>query len=342
MNPFHPALSRTLLPLFTEKFFHSRTRQTQWIALSTSAMIKQEPEKPRLEVEHRLMLAEGWTDYELLDTGDGLKRERWGDTILVRPDPQIIWPRQAESRWQEWDGYYHRSDTGGGRWEFRRPLPESWTMQYGELTLKIRPTDFKHTGLFPEQAVNWDWSAKKIRARKLQTNDVSVLNLFGYTGAATLASAAAGASVCHVDASKGVVQWCRENAALSKLNDSPIRYIADDCLKFTAREARRGRHYDGIILDPPAYGRGAAGEIWKIEEDLWPLLLECRALLSERPLFLIINSYASKLSPLLIGNLLTKLMAKHGGRVMVGELGLPSEREGIVLPCGICGRWESA
>ena len=182
---------------------------------------------------------------------------------------------------------------------------------------------------------------KKIRARKLETSDVSVLNLFGYTGAATLASAAAGASVCHVDASKGVVQWCRENAALSKLNDAPIRYIADDCLKFTAREARRGRHYDGIILDPPAYGRGAAGEIWKIEEDLWPLLLECRALLSERPLFLIINSYASKLSPLLIGNLLTKLMAKHGGRVTVGELGLPSPREEIVLPCGICGRWES-
>ena len=283
----------------------------------------------------QLLLADGWQDYQLLDTGDGLKLERWGEAVLVRPDPQIIWPQQ--SKWDKWDGWYHRSDTGGGRWEFRRALPESWTLGYGGLTFKIRPTDFKHTGLFPEQAVNWDWCAEKIRTAG---RDVSVLNLFGYTGAATVAAAAAGASVCHVDASKGVVQWCRENAALSGLSAAPIRYIADDCMKFVTREVRRGRRYDAIVMDPPAYGRGAAGEVWKLEEHLWPLLTECRALLSDRPLFLLINSYTSKLSPLVIGNLLTELMAKHGGNIAVGELGLPSQRNGLVLPCGICGRWE--
>ncbi len=290
----------------------------------------------------KLMLADGWKDYQLLDTGGGLKLERWGDAVLVRPDPQIIWPRESGGPWDQWDGHYHRSETGGGRWEFRRPLPESWTLGYGDLTFKIRPTDFKHTGLFPEQAVNWDWCARKISAARQAGREVSVLNLFGYTGAATLACAAAGASVCHVDASKGVVQWCRENAALSGLADAPMRYIADDCLKFTAREARRGRRYDAIILDPPAYGRGAAGEVWKLEEHLWPLLLECRQLLSERPLFMLINGYASKLSPLVLGNLLAKLMGQHGGAITVGELGLPSQRDGIVLPCGICGRWETA
>ena len=288
----------------------------------------------------QLLLAEGWTDYELLDTGGGLKRERWGDAVLVRPDPQILWPRESGGQWNQWDGYYHRSETGGGRWEFRRALPESWTMRYGQLTLKIRPTDFKHTGLFPEQAVNWDWTARKIAGARAAGREVSVLNLFGYTGAATVACAAAGAEVCHVDASKGVVQWCRDNAALSGLAAAPIRYITDDCLKFTAREARRGRRYDAIILDPPAYGRGAAGEVWKIEEDLWPLLVECRALLSEHPLFLLINSYASKLSPLVMGNMLAKLLPKHGGTITVGELGLPSQRDGLILPCGICGRWE--
>ena len=260
-----------------------------------------------------------------------------GEAVLVRPDPQIIWPQQ--SKWDKWDGWYHRSDTGGGRWEFRRALPESWTLRYGALTFKIRPTDFKHTGLFPEQAVNWDWCAEKIRTAG---REVSVLNLFGYTGAATVAAAAAGASVCHVDASKGVVQWCRENAALSGLTAAPIRYIADDCLKFVTREARRGRRYDAIVMDPPTYGRGAAGEVWKLEEHLWPLLTECRALLSDRPLFLLINSYTTKLSPLVIGNLLTELMGKHGGNITVGELGLPSQRHAMVLPCGIFGRWESS
>ena len=286
-----------------------------------------------------LIVADRWRDYALLDAGDGLKQERWGEFTLVRPDPQIIWPRSDGGKWDGWDGWYHRSETGGGRWEFRRVLPEFWTMGYGDLTFKIRPTDFKHTGLFPEQAVNWDWCAQKIRDAG---RTVSVLNLFGYTGAATAACAAAGAEVCHVDASKGVVQWCRDNAALSGLAVAPIRYITDDCLKFTAREARRGRRYDAIILDPPAYGRGAAGEVWKIEEHLWPLLVECRALLSERPLFLLINSYASKLSPLVLGNMLAKLLPKQGGNITVGELGLPSQRDGLVLPCGICGRWEVA
>ena len=284
----------------------------------------------------QLRLADRWEDYQLLDTGGGLKLERWGEAVLVRPDPQVIWPQRG-AKWSGWDGWYHRSETGGGRWEFRRTLPESWTLRYGALTFKIRPTDFKHTGLFPEQAVNWDWCAEKIRTAG---REVSVLNLFGYTGAATLAAAAAGASVCHVDASKGVVQWCRENAALSGLSAAPIRYIADDCLKFVTREARRGRRYDAIIMDPPTYGRGAAGEVWKLEEHLWPLLTECRALLSDHPLFLLINSYTTKLSPLVIGNLLTELMAKHGGNITVGELGLPSQRNALVLPCGIYGRWE--
>ena len=292
-----------------------------------------EPVSPSFS--QQLLLADRWQDYQLLDTGGGLKLERWGEAVLVRPDPQIIWPQQ--SKWDKWDGWYHRSDTGGGRWEFRRTLPESWALRYGALTFKIRPTDFKHTGLFPEQAVNWDWCAEKIRAAG---REVSVLNLFGYTGAATVAAAAAGASVCHVDASKGVVQWCRENAALSGLSAAPIRYIADDCLKFVTREVRRGRRYDAIVMDPPAYGRGAAGEVWKLEEHLWPLLTECRALLSDCPLFLLINSYTTKLSPLVIGNLLTELMAKHGGNITVGELGLPSQRNALVLPCGIYGRWE--
>ena len=304
-------------------------------------MTKPKPSPQQPGYTQQLMLADLWKDYQLLDTGGGLKLERWGDAVLVRPDPQIIWPRSDGGKWDGWDGWYHRSETGGGWWEFRRALQESWTIGYGDLAFKIRPTDFKHTGLFPEQAVNWDWCAQKISAARKAGREVSVLNLFGYTGAATVACAAAGAEVCHVDASKGVVQWCRDNAALSGLAAAPIRYITDDCLKFTAREARRGRRYDAIILDPPAYGRGAAGEVWKIEEDLWPLLVECRNLLGERPLFLLINSYAAKLSPLVLGNMLSKLFPQHGGTITAGELGLPSQRDGLILPCGICGRWEA-
>ncbi len=289
----------------------------------------------------QVLIADQWQDYQLIDTGGGLKLERWGEVVLVRPDPQIIWPKRGSQDWSGWDGYYHRSDTGGGRWEFRRPLPESWTIRYRNLTFKIRPTDFKHTGLFPEQAANWDWCSQKIIAARAAGREVSVLNLFGYTGAAAVACAAAGASVCHVDASKGVVQWCRDNAALSGLAAAPIRYIADDCLKFVARELKRGRRYDAIIMDPPAYGRGAAGEVWKLETHLWKLLIECRALLSEQPLFLLVNSYTSNLSSIVLDNLLTELMSKAGGRINVGELGLPSQRNEMILPCGIFGRWES-
>jgi 23S rRNA (cytosine1962-C5)-methyltransferase len=264
------------------------------------------------------LLADRWQDYQLLDTGAGMKLERWGDTVLVRPDPQIIWPKSAGREWNEWDGYYHRSDAGGGRWEFRKQLPESWTIRYGALKFKIRPTDFKHTGLFPEQAANWDWCSQKIRAARTAGREINVLNLFGYTGAATVACAAAGASVCHVDASKGMVHWCRENAALSGFADAPIRTIADDCMKFVAREARRGRRYDAIIMDPPAYGRGTSGEMWKIEDDLWKLLIECRTLLSGHPVFFLMNSYTSKLSPIVIGNLMNELLSGHGGKISVG------------------------
>jgi 23S rRNA (cytosine1962-C5)-methyltransferase len=252
------------------------------------------------------LLANHWTDYQLLDCGDGLKQERWGPYVLVRPDPQVLWPRHNQApgaRWENWDAFYHRSATGGGRWEFRQPLPEQWNIRYGplNLTFKIRPTGFKHTGLFPEQAVNWEWCAQKIRAAG---RPVHVLNLFGYTGAATCAAAAAGASVCHVDAAEGMVKWCRENAALSGLADASVRYIVDDCLKFVRREIRRGRRYDAIVMDPPTYGHGGGGELWKLEDHLWKLLGECRRVLSDRPLFFLINAYTARFSPTVVNNLL--------------------------------------
>jgi 23S rRNA (cytosine1962-C5)-methyltransferase len=291
-----------------------------------------------------LLTADRWRDYELMDCGEGLKQERWGKVTLVRPDPQIIWPRHGGAKsWEKWDGFYHRSEEGGGKWEFRKPLPEHWTIGYEPLglTFKIRPTSFKHTGLFPEQAVNWDWmSGQIVNAGAQSGREVSVLNLFGYTGAATVAAAKAGASVCHVDAAEGMVKWCRENAALSGLAEAPIRYIVDDCLKFARRELKRGRKYDAIVMDPPTYGRGSTGEMWRLEDHLWELLLECRALLSERPLFFLINAYTARLSPTVVANLLTELMSAHGGTVTAGEVGLPIKRDGKVLPCGIYGRWE--
>jgi 23S rRNA (cytosine1962-C5)-methyltransferase len=294
-----------------------------------------------------LIVADRWQDYQLLDCGDGLKQERWGAYTLVRPDPQIIWPRAdaagTDAKWDHWDGFYHRSETGGGKWEFRRPLPDHWTVRYPslKLTFKIHPTSFKHTGLFPEQAVNWEWLTAKIVRQVAQLGrPINVLNLFGYTGAATCAAAAAGASVCHVDAAEGMVKWCRENATLSGLADAPIRYIADDCLKFVRREFKRGRRYDAIIMDPPTYGRGSTGEMWKLEDHLWPLLTECRQLLSETPLFFLINAYTARLSPTVVGNLLATLLPDRG-TITAGEVGLPVQRDGKVLPCGIYGRWEA-
>ena len=292
-----------------------------------------------------LIVADRWRDYELLDCGDGLKQERWGSYTLVRPDPQIIWPRAGAApgaKWEKWDGFYHRSESGGGRWEFRRPLPDHWTIGYGGLTFKIHPTSFKHTGLFPEQAVNWDWAGAKIKAARQAGREVSVLNLFGYTGAATCAAAAAGANVCHVDAAEGMVKWCRENAALSGLSAAPIRYITDDCLKFARREIKRGRKYDAVIMDPPTYGRGSTGEMWRLEDHLWELLLECRALLSEQPLFFLINAYTARLSPTVVANLLSALFPGRDGRITAGEVGLPIKADGKTLPCGIYGRWEAA
>ena len=267
-----------------------------------------------------------------------MKLERWGQHVLARPDPQVIWPR-AGGEWKNWDAMYHRSDKGGGRWEHRRKIPASWTIQYGTLTFKIAPTGFKHTGLFPEQAVNWDWCGDHIRVAKSKGRAVSVLNLFGYTGAATVAAAAAGAEVCHVDAAKGMVEWCGENARLSGLGKAPIRYIVDDCMAYVRREIRRGRKYDALIMDPPSYGHGASGEVWKMESHLWMLLEECRKLLSEEPLFLLVNAYTTGLSPTSLGNVMTRLLKSTGGQLATGEVGLPITNGGLTLPCGIYGRW---
>lgn len=290
--------------------------------------------------------ADRWQEYQLLDCGEGMKQERWGGFTLVRPDPQIVWPRHGRapgSKWEGWDGYYHRSETGGGKWEFRRPLPESWTIKYDSLglTFKIKPTGFKHTGLFPEQAANWEWCSERIRVAKAKGREVSVLNLFGYTGAASCAAAAAGASVCHVDAAEGMVKWCRENAQLSGLNDKPIRYIVDDCLKFVEREKRRGRKYDAIIMDPPTYGRGSNGEMWRLEDSLWELLTACDGILTDQPVFFLINAYTARLSPTVAGNLLVELMGKRMGRIEAGEIGLPIRSDSKTLPCGIFARWSA-
>lgn len=297
-----------------------------------------------------IAIADRWHDYQLIDCGEGMKQERWGPYTLVRPDPQVLWPRHGAgapgtggSSWPDWDGFYHRSESGGGRWEFRNPLPEHWTIRYEALRLvfKIRPTSFKHTGLFPEQAVNWDWFSARIRGARAAGREVAVLNLFGYTGAATCAAAAAGASVCHVDAAEGMVRWCRENAALSGLSEAPIRYIADDCLKFVRREAKRGRRYDAIIMDPPTFGRGSTGEMWRLEDSLWELLAACRELLSDAPLFFLINAYTARLSPTVLANLLSELLGERRGAIGAGEVGLPALLGEKILPCGIYGRWES-
>lgn len=286
-----------------------------------------------------MWIADGWTEYEVLDTSSGEKLERWGDYILVRPDPQVIWntPRMAPE-WKHKNGHYHRSSKGGGQWEFFN-LPEQWEICYRDMTFHLKPFSFKHTGLFPEQAVNWDWAGGLIRDA---ARPVKVLNLFAYTGGATVACAKAGAAVAHVDASKGMVTWAKENAAASGLADAPIRYLVDDCVKFVEREIRRGNKYDGIIMDPPSYGRGPKGEIWKIEEKVFPLIQLCAKLLSDDPLFFLINSYTTGLQPAVLSYMMNlEIVKRFGGIVEADEIGLPVRGGGLVLPCGASGRWQA-
>lgn len=284
-----------------------------------------------------MWIADNWKDYEVLDTSGGEKLERWGDYVLVRPDPQVIWntPRTAKG-WKAKNGHYHRSAQGGGEWEFIN-LPGEWSIRYRELTFHLKPFSFKHTGLFPEQAVNWDWFGGLIRKAG---RPVKVLNLFAYTGGATLAAASAGASVTHVDASKGMVGWAKENAAASGLSDAPIRWLVDDCVKFVERELRRGNRYDGIIMDPPSYGRGPKGEIWKIEESIWPFIELTAQLLSDDPLFFLINSYTTGLQPAVLSYMLQSAVTPgRGGHTDAAEIGLPVSSNGLILPCGASGRW---
>lgn len=284
-----------------------------------------------------MWLADNWKDYELLDTSDGERLERWGNLILIRPDPQIIWKDvAAHPMWKRADGIYRRSSTGGGAWVKNR-LPESWNIRYGDLGFVLRPMGFKHTGLFPEQAANWDWFSGLIRNAN---RPIKVLNLFAYTGGATVAAAKAGASVVHVDAAKGMVAQAKENAALSGLESAPIRYIVDDCKKFVERELRRGNTYDGIIMDPPSYGRGPGGEVWKLEDNIDGLISLTSRLLSDNPLFFLVNSYTTGLSPMTMSYLLElKVRSRFGGVVESGELGLPVTETGAPLPCGASTRW---
>lgn len=283
--------------------------------------------------------ANNWNDYEVIDCSCGEKLERWGDYFLLRPDPQVIWQtKKTDPRWKTLHAHYHRSNKGGGEWEFF-DLPAQWSIRYRDLVFQLKPFNFKHTGLFPEQAVNWDWLREKIERAE---HPVNVLNLFAYTGGATIAAAAAGASVTHVDASKGMVGWAKENAASSGLSQAHIRWIVDDCAKFAEREIRRGKTYDAIIMDPPSYGRGPKGEVWKIEDAIYPLLQTCQKLLSRRPLFFLINSYTTGLQPAVLAYMLGTVMKPYGGRIDAQEIGLPVSTNGLVLPCGASGRWERA
>ena len=283
---------------------------------------------------YNMFLADQWEDFRVLDAGDGNKLERWKQVTLLRPDPQAVWPMQQHAA----DAVYLRSDTGGGHWEFQTQLPEQWTISYRDLTFLVRPTGFKHTGLFPEQAVNWDWMRGELdRWKTKNTRTPKVLNLFAYTGGATVACAASGAEVVHVDAAKGMVAWAKNNAEASGLGGAPIRYIVDDCVKFVKREIRRGSKYDGIIMDPPSYGRGPTGELWKIEDDLYPIVADCAALLSDTPAFFLINSYTTGLAPSVLKNVLR--VALPAGNAVSDEVGLPIERDSLTLPCGASGRW---
>ncbi len=286
-----------------------------------------------------MWISNDWKDYEVIDTSGGEKLERWGNYLLVRPDPQVIWntPKKHPG-WQTRNGHYHRSAKGGGEWEFFN-LPDEWNIQYKDLTFNLKPFSFKHTGLFPEQAVNWNWISSKI---KNAGRPIKVLNLFAYTGGATLAAAKAGAGVTHVDASKGMVTWAKENAAASGLTDAPIRWLVDDCAKFVEREIRRGNVYDAIIMDPPSYGRGPKGEIWKMEENIFPFIELTSGILSKSPLFFLINSYTTGLQPAVLSYMLqTVIVPKFGGQVQASEIGLPVSSNGLILPCGASGRWQS-
>ena len=284
-----------------------------------------------------MWVADNWKDYNVLDCSRGEKLERWGDYILVRPDPQVIWDTPKKSKgWKKKNGHYHRSSKGGGEWEFFN-LPEQWSINYKNLTFQLKPFSFKHTGLFPEQAVNWDWFSEKIRKAN---RPIKVLNLFAYTGGATLAAAEAGAQVTHVDASKGMVAWAKENAVSSGLADAPIRWLVDDCVKFVEREIRRGHHYDAIIMDPPSYGRGPKGEIWKIEDNIYNLIKLCTQILVPNPLFFLVNSYTTGLQPAVLKYMITTALKDFSGTVTADEIGLPVYSTGLVLPCGASGRFE--
>lgn len=284
-----------------------------------------------------MWIAKDWKDYEVIDTSDGEKLERWGKYLLVRPDPQVIWNTPKKNAgWKKMNAHYHRSSQGGGEWEFF-DLPEQWSISYKSLTFHLKPFSFKHTGLFPEQAANWDWFSDKI---KHAGREIKVLNLFAYTGGATLAAAAAGAKVTHVDSSKGMVNWAKENAKASGLEDAPIRWLIDDCVKFVEREIRRGNHYDGIIMDPPSYGKGPKGEIWKMETSIYPFLELCTQLLSDDPLFFLISSYTTGLQPAVLSYMMnTAIVPKFGGHVEAEEVGLSVSSNGLVLPCGASGRF---
>lgn len=293
-----------------------------------------------------MWLADQWKDYEVIDCSKGEKLERWGDYLLVRPDPQVIWDTpKKETGWHKMNGHYHRSSKGGGEWEFFQ-LPKEWTIQYSlpinkKLTFHLKPFSFKHTGLFPEQAANWNWFSQLIADAVSKGRQVKVLNLFAYTGGATLAAAAAGASVTHVDASKGMVTWAKENAISSGLKDAPIRWLVDDCVKFVEREICRGNHYDAIIMDPPSYGRGPKGEIWKIEESVYPLIQLCSQILTDNPLFFLINSYTTGLQPAVLSYMISTVLGTANGTVTASEIGLPVSSNGLVLPCGASGRYEA-
>ena len=289
-----------------------------------------------------MRLANEWKDYKILDMADGQKLEKWGDVILSRPDPQIIWKSKSfPNKWREINAEYHRSKTGGGAWEFKKKMPKQWQVKYKNLIFNIKPIGFKHTGLFPEQAVNWDWMIEKIKKEKKNKKEIKVLNLFAYTGGATVACLSAGASVCHVDSSKGMTTWAKENVISSGLQDRPVRFIVDDVVKFVNREIRRGNKYDAIIMDPPSYGRGAKGEVWQFENNIYDLVELCSKVLSDDPLFFLINSYTTGISSQVLKNILNIVVSKkYRGEIDSGEIGLPMENSKLILPCGIYGRWE--